>query len=133
MIFIFYLSENKYKKRLRKIEIENRSKERKLALKQAKIKKNKVLPTTTKLITFYLFIVLNIVLIYALVAMWHFENLTYLGTLIADVIGQILVFFIYAIKSTKENTSGGITYETTMAKLKNHLDVSIKDENNSVG
>lgn len=130
---MFYLSENKYKNKLKKIEIENRSKERKLALKQAKLKKRKVLPTTTKLITFYLFVVLNIVLIYALVAMWHFENLACLGTLIADVIGQILVFFIYAIKSTKENTSGGITYETTMAKLKNDLDISIKNIDNCVG
>ena len=65
--------------------------------------------------------------------MWHFENLTYLGTLIADVIGQILVFFIYTIKSTKENTRGGITYETAMVKLQNDLDVKIKDIDNAVG
>ena len=130
---MFYLSEKAYRQKLRKIEIENRSKERKLLLKQAKKRKKISLPTTTKLITIYLFIVLNIVLVYSLVAMWHFENLTYLGTLIADVIGQILVFFIYTVKSTKENTSGGITYETAMAKLKNDLDVNIKDSCNAQG
>lgn len=130
---MFYLSEKSYRQKLRKIEIENKSKERKLALKQAKKRKKLSFPTTTKLITIYLFAILNIVLIYSLVAMWHFENLTYLGTLIADVIGQILVFFIYTVKSTKENTCGGITYETAMAKLKNDLDISIKDSCNSQG
>lgn len=130
---MFYLSEKTYRQKLRKIEIENKSKERKLALKQAKKKKKISFPTTTKLITIYLFAILNIVLIYSLVAMWHFENLTYLGTLIADVIGQILVFFIYTVKSTKENTCGGITYETAMVKLKNDLDISIKDSYNSQG
>lgn len=130
---MFYLSEKEYNEKLKKIETDNESKGRRIALKRAKLKTEKALPTTTKLITFYLFVVLNIVLVYSLVAMWHFENLTYLGTLIADVIGQILVFFIYAIKSTKENTSGGIKYETTMVKLQNDLDISIKDKINSVG
>ena len=130
---MFYISEKEYRKRLKKIEYTNKSDERRNALKQARNRKKIKAPSTTKLITIYLFIVLNIVLLYALIAMWHFENLTYLGTLIADVIGQILVFFIYTIKSTKENTRGGITYETAMAKLQNDLDVSIKDEVNSQG
>lgn len=130
---MFYISEKEYRKRLKKIEYANKSDERRNALKQARNRKKIKTPSTTKLITIYLFIVLNIVLLYALIAMWHFENLTYLGTLIADVIGQILVFFIYTIKSTKENTRGGITYETAMAKLQNDLDVKIKDMDNAVG
>ena len=97
---MFYMSEKDYERKMRKIRIKNKSYERRQLVKEAKRKKDIKLPTTTKLITLYLFIVLNIVLVYSLIAMWHFENLTYLGTLITDVLGQILVFFIYSIKST---------------------------------
>ena len=133
---MFYMSEKDYERKMRKIRIKNKSYERRQLVKEAKRKKDIKLPTTTKLITLYLFIVLNIVLVYSLIAMWHFENLTYLGTLITDVLGQILVFFIYSIKSTKENTKGGITYETAMAKLQHsdkELDLSIKEIDNAVG
>lgn len=117
---MFYISEREYKQRLKKVEEYNKSLERKEALKNAKRKRKINLPTTTKLITFYLFIVLNIVLIYSLLAMWHFANLSYLGTVITTIVGQILVYLIYAAKSSKENSVGGIKYETTMAQIKNN-------------
>lgn len=42
--------------------------------------------------------------------------------LIGAVVGEVFGFGIYAIKSLKENTKGGITYDSVM-----------KDENNAVG
>ena len=44
-------------------------------------------------------------------------DFTPLVTLIGAVVSEVIGFAIYAIKSAKENTEGGIIYETTMAKL----------------
>ena len=44
-------------------------------------------------------------------------DFTPLVTLIGAVVSEVIGFAIYAIKSGKENTEGGIIYETTMAKL----------------
>lgn len=44
-------------------------------------------------------------------------DFTPLITLIGAVVSEVIGFAIYAIKSAKENTMGGIIYETTMAEL----------------
>ena len=44
-------------------------------------------------------------------------DFTPLVTLIGAVVSEVIGFAIYAIKSAKENTEGGIIYETAMAKL----------------
>ena len=44
-------------------------------------------------------------------------DFTPLVTLIGAVVSEVIGFAIYSIKSAKENTEGGIIYETTMAKL----------------
>ena len=44
-------------------------------------------------------------------------DFTPLVTLIGAVVSEVIGFAIYAIKSAKENTMGGIIYETAMAEL----------------
>ena len=44
-------------------------------------------------------------------------DFTPLVTLIGAVVSEVIGFAIYAIKSAKENTEGGIIYETRMAEL----------------
>lgn len=73
----------------------------------------------------YLFVVLNIVLGFAMVSMWHFADLTYLGVLISDVAAQVMTYFVYTKKATAENTVGGITYETALQSLKSVDEVTI--------
>lgn len=126
---MFYMTDKEYKHKLKEIEKRNDTHRKKEALENAKYKKKSKLPSTTKLITLYLFVLLNIILAYSLVAMWVFKDLSYLGALITDVIGQILVFFIYSQKSAKENTQGGIVYETTMAKLNQNNNITIETDN----
>lgn len=111
-----YITQSKFENELAKIRVRNKSYERKKLLKAEKNKyRNKIkLPSTTKLVMTYLFILLNTVLIYAMVAMWHFSDLSYLGVLITDIVAQLITFFIYTVKSTKENTVGGITYDLAM-------------------
>lgn len=121
------MTEEKFKKKLNRIEQKNASDEMRETLKNARHSKKLVFPSTTKLIMIYLFIILNAVLVYCLIAMWHFGNLTHLGTLITDVISQVIVFLVYCVKSAKENTKGGIVYETAMANI------GMEDSGTSVG
>ena len=64
----------------------------------------------------YLFIILNVVLIYAMITMYLFRDLSYLGVLITDIASQIITYLIYMRKATKENIVGGITYDMAMKK-----------------
>ena len=56
-------------------------------------------------------------------------DFTPLVTLIGAVVSEVIGFAIYAIKSAKENTSGGIVYETAMMNLCGNRDPS--EVNNS--
>lgn len=120
------LNDKEYQIELKRIQRDNLYKERNSKLKEEKdkYKKQIKLPSTTKLIAVYLFIILNIVLIYAMVCMWHFGDLSYLGVLITDVAAQILTFVIYCAKSLKENSVGGIVYDMAMLDRNNNEDVS---------
>lgn len=128
-----YISEKEYKSRMKQIKNQNISRERMLSLK---VEKNKYkfkpkLPSTSKLMAAYLFIILNVVLVYAMVTMYIFHDLTYLGVLITDVAAQVLTYFIYTRKAAIENTAGGITYDMAMKNIENIFnDVS---EDDSVG
>ena len=111
-----YISEKEYSAKLKRIEIDNRQHElrQKLKTEQNKYKHKFKLPSTSKLIATYLFIVLNIVLTFSMVAMWTFQDLTYLGVLVTDVAAQVLTYFIYTLKAKAENTVGGITYDMAL-------------------
>lgn len=113
--------ELKHRVKLRKIERKGERilRKRELKAKRDSYKKPRKKIQTSKLIAVYLFVLLNVVLIYAMTMMYLFRDLTYLGVLISDIISQVVVYLIYIVKSTKENTSGGITYDTAMYNLKN--------------
>ena len=46
-------------------------------------------------------------------------DLSPLMALISAVVAEVIGFAVYALKSTKENTEGGIIYETAMYNLEN--------------
>ena len=99
-----YLSEKDFQQKMQKIKLNNFSKERKAKLKAEKHKYTGRLGDkieTSKALAIYLFILLNVVLIYSLVAMWHFGDLSYLGVLITDVAAQIITYAIYCMKAFK--------------------------------
>ena len=96
----------KYADDIRRIEEQNFLRKKKMEIKQLKRQYRKNLGlTTTKLLCYYIFIIFNVVLIYSLVAMWHFADLSYLGVIISDIIGQILVYGIYSIRAYKDTKS----------------------------
>lgn len=83
--------------------------------------------TTTKLIMLFLFINCTIVEIFtgwvtvkciALAAVTEMGvDLTPLITLIGAVVTEVMSFCVYAVKSARENTQGGVVFETAMRAL----------------
>lgn len=63
------------------------------------MKKKKI--ETSKLLAFYLFALLNAIMIYSMVIMAVMQDLSALPTLITDIAAQILVYAIYCMKSYK--------------------------------
>ena len=119
--------QRKYSKKIKKIEEKIFWQNKKSEIKQLKKNNRKKLGlTTTKLLSFYLFAIFNIVLLYALIAMWHFEDLSYLGVIISDIVGQILVFGIYCIRAYLDTKSEeNIKLEQQKIGLPNQLQEKI--------
>lgn len=78
----------------------------------------------------FIFMITNCVVIevYALVAMFYFGDLSSLSALIAAVVGECVSFLCFEIKSGKENTVGGIVYESAMKKLEHELENNSNDD-----
>lgn len=96
----------KYADDIRRMEEKNFIKQKKMEMKAIKREGRKKLGlTTTKLLCYYIFIMFNTVLVYALVAMWHFADLSYLSVIISDIMGQVVLFVIYSIRAYKDTKS----------------------------
>ena len=59
--------------------------------------KNKV--EFSKILAVYLLILFTAIVVFTMVAIWHFEDLSYLNILISDIAAQILVYMIYCVKA----------------------------------
>lgn len=95
-----YLTEEEFQRQMTRIKMDNAEKEKQLLLKAEKEKYiNPSKPETSKLIAIYLFLLLNAIVIYAMVVMWHFSDLSYLGVLISDIAAQVLIYAIYCLKA----------------------------------
>ena len=124
-----YLSQREYERKLKEVQRENESIDRynKLKKEKRKVSIDIKKPTTDKLIAIYLFIILNVILVYSMISMWNFADLSCLGVLVTDIAGQVITYYIYAKKATAQNTKGGITYDMAM------LEYGLSDVNNDVG
>lgn len=111
----------------RKWEREKSLQEREYKLKQDQKKfKKSHFPkiSTSKLLILFLFINCTLIEIftgYVTLKTLDIASMTFimpdftpLVTLIGAVVSEVIGFAVYAIKSAKENTSGGIIYETAM-------------------
>lgn len=94
------MSEREFQRQMNKIKKENAHKEKLLALKA---ERDKYKPAkrfeTSKLLAIYLFVLLNAIVIYSMVAMWVFGDFSYLGVLITDIAAQVLIYAIYCMKA----------------------------------
>lgn len=130
-----YISKKEYESKMKRIQARNVSRRRRQCLKEErdKYKPRLKLPTTSKLMAAYLFAILNIVLVYAMLAMWHFMDLSYLGVLITDVAAQVLTYTIYSVKALKENSAGGITYDMAFKNTTSGTDENEMNKPTGVG
>lgn len=92
------LSKVEFQKKLANEKKES-EKRRQLQIIRNERKKYRNHVETNKLMAFYLFVMLNVLVVYAMLAMWTFQDLTYLGVLITDVAAQILLYAIYCLKA----------------------------------
>ena len=60
--------------------------------------------------------------VYSLYAMLALGNLDALPVLITAIVGECISILGYMVKSSIENRTGGIVYETTMKQLDNDKD-----------
>ena len=105
MVFTMrYLSQKEYQKEIEKAKRIAKQRQLKNQITNEKNKyRNK--PETSKLIAVYLFVLLNAIIIFSMVAMWTFHDLTYLGVLISDIAAQVLIYAIYCLKAYKAKKS----------------------------
>lgn len=94
--------------------------------KEQLLKPKKKLISTTKLIVLFLFINCTLIQLFTgyitlldikLAETIGSVDFTPIVTLISAVVGQVIGFAIYSIKASKENTQGGIVYDTAMRKM----------------
>lgn len=126
---LFELSKENYEKKLENIKKHNEqiALRRKLReQKQSALRLPKV--ETSKVLAVYLFLLLNAVIIYAMVAMWRFADLTYLGVLISDIAAQVLIYAIYCLKAYH-----GKKQEELLKFNKEQLINNIQSEEEAVG
>lgn len=93
------MSEKDYQVKLAKIRQANVQKQYKQSLRAEKQKYSTGHIETSKLLAIYLFVLFNVVLMYAMTAMWIMHDLTYLGVLISDIVAQVLTYAIYCMKA----------------------------------
>lgn len=104
--------------------------ERKYKLKQEKREfKKRFLPkiSTSKLLIFFLFLNCTIIELFTgFVTLKSLDlttltmanpDFTPLVALIGAVVSEVVGYAVYALKSAKENTAGGITYEAAMRQI----------------
>lgn len=108
-----------------KIEIEKKE--------QLKIEKEKFLSkykkpklSTTKKLIYFLFVNCSLIEIFTGVITWlsacsDNPDFSPLVALIGAVVGEVIGFAVYGIKSIKENTAGGVVYEKVMQQQKDPL------------
>lgn len=129
---LIYMSQNKYEAKLRKIKQSNDSRERKRKLREEKMKYFPKIkkPSTSKLflwVTLFLFI--EIIFFCEYLAIKTLDT-SPLVTLIGTIAGIFSMFHTYSKKSTVENSSGGIIFETAMlAQNKNIISNGSGNEN----
>lgn len=106
----------RHRARLRRIQQagERRQMREELRAARAAYRKPRKPLTTSKLALAYIFGSCTVVQVYSMLAMWHFGDLSALYSLIGATVGEAISYCAYAAKSTKENTTGGITYDMAM-------------------
>ena len=115
-----YMTKQEFEKKLHKIRRDNIDKKNKQRLKdeKKKYKKDRKLPSTSKLILIGAVALCLQIVIFSEYMMWKTGDLNALYALIGISSSLSAVVVAYYVKAKAENTAGGITYETAMENLR---------------
>ena len=86
-------------------------------LYKIKYGKEKEKVSTTKIVLAFLILNMVVIEVYSLYAMLALGDLNALPVLITAIVGECISILGYMVKSSIENKSGGIVYETAMKQL----------------
>lgn len=90
--------DRKYYKKLAKARAHKRDVEQKQKIKELRdYGKRKI--ETSKILAVYLIVLFTGIIIYSLIAMWHFRDLSHLSTLITAFVSEVVTFLIYCAKA----------------------------------
>lgn len=118
------MTQQKLEKKLQQWE-----KKREYIIAKEKIKaekqeiKNKYKPSTSKFLMAFLFINCSIIELYTMFVIIYSMRMGFqadfgpLQMLITAVVAQVIGYAIYSLKASKENSAGGIVYETAIRKI----------------
>ena len=114
----------KWKKETQLLIVKNALKEDKKKIKQQYKKERQKLPTS-KFLMFFLFTSCSIVQIFTMYVtikgmnMGLGANFGPLQMLITSIVGEVIGYAVYSLKALKQNTKGGIVYETALMNQNN--------------
>lgn len=111
---MFYLSKGKFEKKLKRVEARNRSHRRKVALDEAKEYRHK-LPSMSKLILGMVAFLCAEIIVFCEAYIVITGDGSAIYALIGVPVALAPTVIAYYAKSAKENTVGGIIYESAMA------------------
>lgn len=123
------MTEREYQRKLKKIKNKNIQREYRESLSKEKNKyKKKLYIETHKVLAVYLFILINILIIYTLVAMWVFQDISLLEVLITSVVSEVIVYIVYCVKAYKgKKQEEQMKLEYTKLSCNDYLNEDIDD------
>lgn len=115
-----YMTKSQYDSKLAKIQKKNESIERRRRLREEKMKywPRFILPSTSKIVLIVAALLCIEILIFCQWMIVKTGDTNSLYAMVGALVAFVPVVIGYMVKSTRENTSGGIKYETTMANMK---------------
>lgn len=130
-----YITEREYNVRLKEIQRDNLSKQRRNILKAEKNKYNKKfkMPSTSKIILFGVILLCLEIVIFCEYTMYKYADMSAMYVLIGIPAALIPIVWGYYSKSKAENTRGGIVYETAMQAHMRECSDNTNEENIAKG
>lgn len=116
---MIYMTDSQYNSKLAKLQKRNVSIERRRKLREERMKywPKFVLPSTSKIVLIVSAILCLEILAFCQYMIIKTGDTNALYAMVGALFTFMAVVLGYFVKSTRENTSGGITYETAMAQI----------------
>lgn len=116
-----YMTKNQYDYKLAKVKRKNEGIARRRKLREERMKywPKFIMPSTSKVVLIVAALLCVEILIFCQYMIMQTGDSNALYAMVGVVVSLASIVLGYFVKSTKENTEGGLVYQATMEKLKN--------------